>query len=229
MASTIQSNSLAAASTSNPVTLAFKQDVTAGNLLVVDMSAIVNQATLDGWEVTDSQGNEYGMATGAGVAESTTPITVGTFWAKAKTSGPCTVTATFSSASPGERLYIAEYPGYDTFDVGTGATGNSNLLTATTPATAHPDELVHACGISNNGVTSPGSGFVMRETGASEGTEDKVVSTAGPQTATFPQGSANAWAIMVTTFYSSGGAPPEPTAHPEVAAGFFAATIGGGA
>lgn len=197
------------------LTCAFPANVTAGNLIVVDVVGIVpSQAT---WTVTDSQGNTYTNPTAANASNSVIPAVAQTWYAKAKTTGACTVTFGGIS-SDNVRICIHEYSGVDTFDVGVGASGNTNLLTATTPVTSQASELVHAWGVSNNGVTSAGSGFTLRETAASESTEDKTVAAAGAQTATFPQSAVNEWLIVVTTFYSSGGGGTSVTGSAALAA-----------
>ena len=193
--------------------LAFSNANAAGNLAVAyvvwDNSSPVT--------LRDSRGNTY-----AGVAPATAWGPNGTwrsqlFYAKDIASGANTVTATFQSAiSSFGRLYIHEYSGLDRtapLDTSRASTGTANAMNSGSATTTNANDVIFGAGSSNTNVTAAGTGFTTRLNANRSRTEDKTVTTAGPNSATATQNGAQ-WVMHMVAFKADtadGTLPTPPT------------------
>lgn len=193
--------------------LAFTNANTAGDLIVVyvvwDNASPVT--------VSDSRGNTY-----ASVAPAT-PWGAGGVWraqmfyAKNVASGTNTVTATFQGAITSfGRLYIHEYSGIDRtapLDVSRAATGTGTAMSSGSAATTNANDVIFGAGSSNTSVTAAGTGFTSRLNANRTRTEDRTVTTAGPNAATATQNGAQ-WVMQMAAFKVDAvdrSAPTAPT------------------
>jgi len=177
----------------------FSSPVTAGNLIIV---ALAYQSPSSTATVSDTQGNTYSAATGPTVnANMGSGFTSYIFYTIAGSTGSNTVVATLANTETYRRILIHEYSGVDTFDVASAATGNSATLDSGSATTTQATELIFGWGVSNNGVTDPGSNFMLRQTTQLESTEDKTVISTGNYNATFPTSSSE-WICQMATFYA---------------------------
>lgn len=195
----VQGNTNFDASVSNTLTAAYTSDVTAGNLLIVATAYPMNTPYTA--TITDSMGNSY--STAVGPTDSTALFFRNYIhYTVATSTGPNTVTFTTSGAIDFRRLLIHEYSGVDTLDATAANTGPSGAPNSGSASTNYANELIFGWGISNNGLTTPGSGFTLRQTSASESSEDKIVSSTGSYSAVYPA-DGSAWICQMATFYSS--------------------------
>lgn len=174
-------NSSSAAS----LTVAFDSNVTSGHVL---LAAVVG-ASLDGVSntasVTDTQGNTY---TQVGTYVTASPNgTISLFGTVASNTGPDTVTLT---STPGAvnfiRLLIQEFAGVSVVDQHNSANGAAYPLSSGNMTTAAATGVVFGWGVSDNGVTTPGTGFTIARTQALESTEYQIFTGAGTYAAIFP-------------------------------------------
>jgi glucose/arabinose dehydrogenase/chitodextrinase len=179
--------------------LAFTSANTAGNLIVVyvvwDNSSSVT--------LRDSRGNTY-----ASVAAPTAWGAGGTwrsqmFYAKSIAGGTNTVTATFQGAITSfGRIYLHEYSGLDRSDPLEGSrssTGTAAAMNSGSVTTTNANDVIFGAGSSNNNVTAAGTGFTNRLNANRSRTEDKTVTTAGPNSATATQNGAQ-WVMHMAAF-----------------------------
>lgn len=187
-------------------TLAYTSNVTSGNLLVAAFG-YVDGATVSA-SLTDTVGSSW--TTIRQVVGTSIGYVIGLAYGLAGGTGANTVTLTLGSVE-NIRFAIHEYSGVDTLDQSGVGQGTTGLVSAATDSpTTVANELVFGWMVSNSGSTVAGSGFTVRETCASEITEDTVVSATGTQTATSPD-TSSAWVAAVATFYSSVAPPPAQT------------------
>jgi hypothetical protein len=191
-----QSDSIGSAALSSSTNAGYARPVLAGDLLVVAVSYRNAGVTAS---VTDSMGNTYSIAAGR-TASGTLGFSNYIFYAVAGSTGSNTVTVTYAQAVDYTRTLIHEYQGVDTFDVGSSATGASGAPDSGSATTTRATELIFGWGITDNGTTSPGTGFTLRQTALSESTEDKIVSSAGSYTVVYPN-DGTAWIAQMATFY----------------------------
>jgi hypothetical protein len=185
------------------VTAAFSSNVTTGDLLVVAVGGS-NNAT---FSITDTQGNTYIKAKDVyNPSIGFTGYTSAIYYTVAKSSSADTVQAYNAASSGFMRLLIHEYSGANALDATSSNTGNSSTVDSGSAATNFAHELVFGWLASDNGVTSAGSGFTLRETAGSESTMDKEVTSKGSYSVTAPTSSSNWIGAMATFFESNGGA-----------------------
>ena len=191
--------------------LAFTNANTAGNLIVAyvvwDNSSAVT--------LSDSRGNTY-----ASVAPATTWGPNSTwrsqlFYAKDVASGTNTVTATFQGAITSfGRLYIHEYSGLDRaapLDVSSASTGTARAMNSGSATTTNANDVIFGAGSSTNNVTAAGTGFTSRLSANRGRTEDKAVTTAGPNSATATQNGSQ-WVMHMAAFKVDTADRTAPTA-----------------
>jgi hypothetical protein len=152
---------------STPQNIAFTSNVTAGDLLIVDIAATSTTVT---YTVTDSQGNSYALIEAALL----TGLAALTYYAVAKSTGACTVTIA-PSGSVGLTAAITDYSG-NSSTPSDSFTGNSSVspttsLTTTTINVSGTGEMLHAVFTQNGGVSSMTAtgGFTLREAQTSGG------------------------------------------------------------
>lgn len=179
---------------------AFLSNVTAGDLLVVG----VGGDQLDGATaaaVADTQSNTYAQV-GSYVTTPTTLYGLALFAAVAGATGANTVTVTIT---PGAinfvRLLIHEFAGVSATDQAITGRGAAYPLSSGNMTTTVANEVIFGWGASDNGVTTPGTGFTIGRTQTSESTEYMIVSSTGTYAATFPgDGGTSNWACIGATF-----------------------------
>jgi hypothetical protein len=167
------------------VTVTYPGAQTAGDLNVVVVGW--NDTTSTVQTVKDSAGNSYSLAIGP---TSGTGLRQSIYYAANIVGGSNTVTVTFNQAAVFPDIRILEYRGVSALDVTAGASGNSATASSgaatTTVATT----------------STAGSGFTARIITSPDGdvAEDKVVTTAGSNTATAPLSSSGPWVMQMVTF-----------------------------
>jgi hypothetical protein len=187
------------------VARAFPANVAAGDTIIV--AVVLTVGTVTG--VTDSRANTYAKAVGNNNNSNGNEVSL--WYAANVNGGSVTVTAAFSAVSDDSAIAIHEYGGLASaspLDRTAGA-GNDNTAPssgATASTTQAAELVVGAVGDDPNATTfTAGAGFTLRQriidgTVADIATEDKVVSTVGPQTATFTADQVAAWSCVVATF-----------------------------
>ncbi len=167
-----------------------------------------NNATSNITSVTDSAGNIYQLAvptaSGSGVRQAIYYATN----IKAAAAGTNTVTTTFSAATPFVDIRALEYSGLDpvnpfavgTSAAGTGASANSGTVTA--PAGA----LIFGAGITGGVFSTGGANFTTRIiTFDGDIAEDRIVTAAGPYSATAALSGSAGWVMQVAAFKAASG------------------------
>jgi len=192
----VQGNANGDPTSGTVTTCSFTSNVAAGNLLVVATSfASVSETAA----VTDSLGNTYSTAIGPTTSNSISSREY-IFYAVVASSGANTITVTNSNPVIFRRVAIHEYSGVNTLEATAGANNTTGAPDSGPVTTTHANALIFGWGISNNGTTTAGTGFTLRETALSESTEDKIVSSTGTYDAIYPN-DGSAWICQVAAFY----------------------------
>ncbi len=179
---------------------------TAGDLNVVVVGWNDTTATVQ--SVKDSVGNPYSLAigptTGTGMQQSI-------YYAANIVGGSNTVTVTFSQAAAFPDVRILEYRGVTTLDVTAGASGSSAAANSGAATTTSANELIFGANIVSTTTGAAGSGFTSRIITSPDGdiAEDKLVTTAGSNSATATLTGAGPWVMQMATFSAVSG--PVPT------------------
>jgi Putative Ig domain len=186
------------------LTQAFPGNNTAGNLIVVFVRASTTSQTVT---VTDTAGNTYALAVMQ--TQTSDGHQVRIFYAKSATSGPNTVTATFSATNNHPWLAVFEYTGVSALDQtahaqGTGSTPNTGL----TATTASNSELVFAgLGVpnANTATVTAGTGLQLLLQDAPPNTsraatEGQITAVSGQYAGTFTLSAGTNWSAVVATF-----------------------------
>lgn len=184
-----------AAVTNGTISLAH---VSAGNLVIVGVKKGNVTAS-----ITDSQGNSWSVANPTVSAT----ITIQTWYAVAKASGPMTASLTFGGPTTCARMFALEYTGVTTLDRHSEAVGTGGNATSGPLITTAPRELLFAiCDEGSCGQTPP-PGFTQREAPAPPGTtgcnvvSDRIVSVAGTYEAACALSvPSDPWATVLATF-----------------------------
>ncbi len=125
------------------------------------------------------------------------------FYATNVAGGPDTVTASFKTAvNSFGVVYIHEYAGIsptNPVDVTASASGASATLNSGAATTTSPNDLIFAAGVSDNTVTSGGSGFAVRDLAYGNITEDRVAASVASYTATATH-VGNQWGMQMVAF-----------------------------
>jgi hypothetical protein len=179
------------------VAVAYPGAQTPGDLNIVvvgwnDTTAIVQS-------VKDGAGNNYSLAIGPTIG---TGLQQSIYYASGIAGGSNTVTVTFSQAAVNPDVRILEYRGVTTLDVKAGASGNNTTANSGAAATTVANELIFGADIVATSTSATGSGFTSRIITDPDGdnAEDKVVTTAGSNSATATLGSAGPWVMQMVTF-----------------------------
>jgi glucose/arabinose dehydrogenase len=193
--------------------LAFSSANTAGNLIVVYLIWNTGASV----SLTDTRANTYAAAAPVTRWNNNTWSSQ-VFYAKNIAAGANTVRATFSSSiTAWADLYIHEYSGLDKsapLDVSAAAVGTAAAMSSGTATTTAPSDLIFGAGASTGTVTAAGTGFTSRRSNFGNRTEDRVVGTAGPYSATATQNGAG-WVMHMVAFKSDSA--PTDTTPPTVA------------
>ena len=175
-----------------------------------DLNAVVvgwNDTTATVPSVTDSAGNNYSLAMGP---TSGTALRQSIYYATDIASGSNTVTVTFSQAATYSDVRILVYQGVTTLDVTAGASGSSAAARSGSAATANANELIFGANTVETENAAAGSGFTARIITSPDGdiAEDKVVTTAGSNSATATLTSSGPWVMQMATFSAVSGTVP---------------------
>ena len=182
-----------------------------GAQTVGDLNVIVvgwNDTTATVQSVQDSVGNTYSLAIGP---TSGTGLRQSIYYAANIAGGSNTVTVTFSQAAAYPDVRILEYRGVSTLDVTAGASGSSAAANSGAATTTSANELIFGANTVATGNAAAGSGFTSRIITPMDGdlAEDKVVTTAGSNSATATLTGAGPWVMQMATFSAVSG--PLPT------------------
>jgi hypothetical protein len=170
---------------------------TAGDLNIVTVGWNDTTATVQ--SVTDSSGNSYSLAigptTGTGLRQSI-------YCSANIVGGSNTVTVTFNQAATAPDIRIQEYRGVTTLDVTAGASGSSTAANSGSATTTSTNELIFGANMVATSTKAAGSGFTSRVITQPDGdiAEDKVVTTAGSNSATATLSSSGPWVMQMVTF-----------------------------
>lgn len=112
------------------------------------------------------------------------------------------MTVQFSQAAVFPDVRILEYRGVTTLDAKAGASGNSATANSGSATTTTASELVFAADVVATVTGAAGTGFTSRIITSPDGdiAEDKVVTTAGSNTATATLTSSGPWVMQMVTF-----------------------------
>jgi hypothetical protein len=204
---------VAAATPQSPaatVSVSYPAAQTPGNLNVVVVGW--NDTTVTVQSVKDSGGNNYSLAIGP---TSGTGLRQSIYYLSNIAGGNNTVTVTFSLPAAFPDVRILEYSGVTALDVTAGASGNSTAANSGAATTNVANELIFGANTVATGNQAAGSGFTSRiiTSPDSDLAEDKVVTTAGSNSATATLTFSGPWVMQMATFGTptGGGTPTAPT------------------
>jgi hypothetical protein len=169
---------------------------TAGDLNIVAVGW--NDTTSTVQSVKDSAGNTYSLAIGptkgSGLQESI-------YYTSKIVGGSNTVTVTFNQAAAAPDVRILEYRGVTTLDAKAGASGSSTAANSGSATTTSANELIFGADMVATNTGAAGSGFTSRIiTKRGDIAEDKVVTTAGSNSATATVNGSGPWIMQMVTF-----------------------------
>jgi hypothetical protein len=170
---------------------------TAGDLNVVVVGW--NDTTSTVQSVKDSGGNLYGLAigptTGTGLQQSI-------YYLSNIAGGNNTVTVTFNQPAAYPDVRILEYRGVTTVDATMGSSGSGTAATSGAATTTSANELIFGANMVFTTTRAAGTGFTRRIITSPDGdiAEDKVVTTAGSNSATATLNSSGPWVMQMVTF-----------------------------
>ena len=190
------------------VSVAYPAAQTLGDLNVVVVGWNDTASTVQ--SVKDSAGNTYRLAIGPTVS---TGIQQSIYYAGSIAGGSNTVTVTFSQAATYPDVRILEYRGVTALDVTAGASGSSTSASSGAATTTSANELIFGAGIVSSTTKAAGSGFTSRVITSPDGdiAEDKVVTTAGSNSATATLTTSGPWVMQMATFSTVSGPAPTVT------------------
>jgi hypothetical protein len=203
---------VAAATPQSPaatVSVTYPGAQTGGDLNIVVVGWNDTTATVQ--SVKDSAGNNYTLAIGP---TSGTALRQSIYYAANIVGGNNTVTVTFSQAAAFPDVRILEYRGVTTLDVTAGASGSGTAANSGTATTTVANELIFGANMVQTTNRTAGSGFTSRIITSPDGdlAEDKIVTTAGSNSATATLGSSGPWVMQMATFSTAPG-PARKTAR----------------
>ena len=190
------------------VSVSYPAAQTAGDLNVVAVGWNDTTSTIS--SVKDSVGNSYSVAigptTGTGMRQSI-------YYAANIAGGTNTVTVTFSQAAAFPDVRILEYRGVTALDVTAGASGTSTSASSGAATTTSANELIFGADYVSTLTNAAGSGFTSRIITSPDGdiAEDKVVTTAGSNSATATLTGSGPWVMQMATFAAVSGPVPTVT------------------
>ena len=178
---------------------------TAGDLNIVVVGWNDTTATVQ--TVKDSAGNNYRAAIGP---TSGTGLRQSIYYAANIVGGANTVTVTFSQSAASPDVRILEYRGVTTLDVTAGASGSGTAANSGAATTTVANELIFGANTVATTTGAAGSGFTSRVITAPDGdiAEDKIVTTAGSNSATATLTSSGPWVMQMATFSAVSAAVP---------------------
>jgi hypothetical protein len=170
---------------------------TAGDLNIVAVGW--NDTTSTVQSVKDSLGNTYSLAIGP---TKSTGLQESIYYAANIVAGTNTVTVTFNQSANGPDLRILEYRGVAMLDAKAGASGSGSAANSGSATTTSANELIFGADMVATTTGSAGSGFTSRIITSPDGdiAEDKVVKTAGSNSATATLDGSGPWVMQMVTF-----------------------------
>jgi hypothetical protein len=116
--------------------------------------------------------------------------------------GTNTVTVTFNQSAAAPDIRALEYRGVATLDAKAGASGSSTAANSGSATTTSANELIFGADMVYTTNGSAGSGFTSRIITSPDGdlAEDKVVTTAGSNSATATLIGSGPWVMQMATF-----------------------------
>src|ERR1022692_4832257 len=219
---------VAAATPQSPtatVSVTYPAAQTAGDLNVVVVGW--NDTTSTVQSVKDSGGNNYSLAIGPTTG---TALRQSIYYLSNIAGGNNTVTVTFNQPAVYPDVRILEYRGVTAVDVTAGASGSGTAANSGSATTTSASELIFGANTVATSTGAAGSGFTQRIITSPNGdiAEDKVVTTAGSNSATATLTSSGPWVRQMVTF-SAGPVPRVSSVAPNngPTAGGTAVTITG--
>ena len=199
---------VAAATPQSPtgtVSVSYPGAETAGDLNVVVVGWNDTTATVQ--SVKDSGGNNYTLAIGP---TNGTALRQSIYYLSNIVGGNNTVTVTFNQPAASPDIRILEYRGVTTVDVTAGASGNSAAANSGAATTIYSNELIFGADTVFTENAAAGSGFTSRIITSPDGdlAEDKVVTSAGSNSATATLTSSGPWVMQMVTFSAVSGSVP---------------------
>jgi len=158
-----------------------------------------NDTTSTVQSVKDSGGNNYSLAigptTGTGLRQSI-------YYLSNIAGGSNTVTVTFNQPAAFPDVRILEYRGVTAVDVTAGASGSGTAANSGPAATTIANELIFGADTVATLTGAPGSGFTSRIITVPDGdiAEDKVMTTAGSNSATATLNGSGPWVMQMVAF-----------------------------
>jgi IPT/TIG domain/Bacterial Ig domain len=188
------------------VSVAYPAAQTAGDLNVVVVGW--NDTTSTVQSVQDSGGNSYSLAIGPTTG---TALRQSIYYLSNIAGGSNTVTVTFNQAAAYPDVRILEYRGVTTLDVTAGASGSGTSASSGAATTTAANELIFGANMVATSTAGAGTGFTRRIITSPDGdiAEDKVVTTAGSNSAPAILSSPGPWVMQMVTFSAVTG--PVPT------------------
>ncbi len=181
---------------------------TAGDLNIVVVGW--NDTTSTVQSVKDGAGNTYSLAIGPTKG---TGLQQSIYYAANIVGGTNTVTVTFNQSANGPDIRILEYRGVATLDAKAGASGSSTAANSGSATTTSANELIFGADMVATSTGAAGTGFTSRIITSPDGdiAEDKVVTTAGSNSATATLSGSGPWVMQMATFSAVSGAVPTVT------------------
>ena len=179
------------------VTVTYATAETAGDLNIVAVGWNDTTATVQ--SVKDSAGNTYSLAIGPTIG---TGLQESIYYASKIVGGSNTVTVTFNQSANAPDIRILEYRGVTTLDAKAGASGSSTAANSGSATTTSANELIFGADMVATTTEMAGSGFTSRIITSPDGdiAEDKVVTTAGSNSATATLEGSEPWVMQMATF-----------------------------
>ena len=169
---------------------------TSGDLNIVVVGWNDTVATVQ--SVKDSAGNTYSLAIGPTKG---TELQQSIYYAANIVGGSNTVTVTFKQSAADPDIRILEYRGVAALDAKAGASGSSTTANSGSATTTSANELIFGADMVATTTGAAGSGFTSRIiTPDGDIAEDKVVTTAGSNSATATLDGSGPWVMQMATF-----------------------------
>ena len=197
-----------------PLAVVFETPNTAGNLIVVGVSAANANAT---YTISDLKGNSYSTAIGPASDGGNTYQSM-IFYAANIAAGTNSVKVTETGGGGRLRILIHEFSGAATsspLDQTSSSTGSGTALDSGSKTTLQNNEMIFGFGaVSVASVFSAGTNFTTRVnvnngSSASVGSEDRVVTSAASYSAPMTINPTGTWVMLMATFKdpAQGGSP----------------------
>ena len=189
------------------VSVTYPAAQTSGDLNIVVVGWNDTVATVQ--SVKDSAGNSYSLAIGPTKG---TKLQQSIYYAANIVGGSNTVTVTFNQTAADPDIRILEYRGVAALDAKAGASGSSTTANSGSATTTSANELIFGADMVATTTGAAGSGFTSRIiTSRGDIAEDKVVTTAGSNSATATLDGSGPWVMQMATFSATSGPAPTVT------------------